>query len=175
MSLTTDEEGLLAAITAAPADDAPRLVYADWLQERGEETKAEYLRTVVRLMHPPEELADVARVVDLAKGLDEEWRTRVAGRFELLGEGSAAFELLAYVLATVLKMALRDRVTFWSPDKPVALRNGMTREGAEELVAPWRETLLVHDDSKEPFLRVTIRPMTEESGPTLFAPRGETG
>lgn len=30
------EEGLLAAIRAAPEEDAPRLVYADWLQEQGE-------------------------------------------------------------------------------------------------------------------------------------------
>ena len=169
MSLTTDEEALMAAIAAAPADDAPRLVYADWLQERGEETKAEYLRTVVRLMQPPEEPTDVTRVIDLAKGLQEDWRNRVAGRFEVVGSGSATFQLLAYVLATVLKMALQNRVAFWNPDKPVALRNGLTREGADELVASWRETLLVHDESKEAFIKVTIQPMTEESGPTLFA------
>lgn len=32
----TDELRLLEAIVAAPADDAPRLVYADWLQSRGD-------------------------------------------------------------------------------------------------------------------------------------------
>lgn len=31
-----DEEGLLADICARPQDDGPRLVYADWLQERGD-------------------------------------------------------------------------------------------------------------------------------------------
>jgi uncharacterized protein (TIGR02996 family) len=31
-----DEAALLAAVLAAPADDAPRLVYADWLTERGD-------------------------------------------------------------------------------------------------------------------------------------------
>src|SRR5438045_2136910 len=30
------EADLLAAIAAAPDDDAPRLVYADWLQDRGD-------------------------------------------------------------------------------------------------------------------------------------------
>lgn len=30
----TEEEGLIAGIIAAPADDLPRLVYADWLGER---------------------------------------------------------------------------------------------------------------------------------------------
>jgi uncharacterized protein (TIGR02996 family) len=32
----TDETALLKAIQAAPADDAPRLVYADWLDERSD-------------------------------------------------------------------------------------------------------------------------------------------
>jgi uncharacterized protein (TIGR02996 family) len=31
-----DHDDMLAAIRAAPADDAPRLVYADWLLERGD-------------------------------------------------------------------------------------------------------------------------------------------
>jgi uncharacterized protein (TIGR02996 family) len=30
----TDDEAFVRAIVAAPADDAPRLVYADWLDER---------------------------------------------------------------------------------------------------------------------------------------------
>ena len=30
------EARLLIAVIAAPDDDAPRLVYADWLQERGD-------------------------------------------------------------------------------------------------------------------------------------------
>ena len=33
--MTTDESALLAAIEANPADDLPRLVYADWLDEHG--------------------------------------------------------------------------------------------------------------------------------------------
>jgi len=32
----TDEAGFLAAITAAPNDAVPRLIYADWLEERGD-------------------------------------------------------------------------------------------------------------------------------------------
>jgi len=33
--VNADEAGLLASIYASPADDGPRLVYADWLLERG--------------------------------------------------------------------------------------------------------------------------------------------
>lgn len=34
--MTTEEHALLCAILAEPAEDTPRLVYADWLQENGD-------------------------------------------------------------------------------------------------------------------------------------------
>jgi uncharacterized protein (TIGR02996 family) len=40
---TTDDEALLRAVLANPADEAPRLVYADWLDER-DDPRGEYLR-----------------------------------------------------------------------------------------------------------------------------------
>lgn len=43
-----DEEAFLRAISAAPDDDAPRLVYADWLDERND-PRAEVVRLQVRL------------------------------------------------------------------------------------------------------------------------------
>ena len=42
-----DREALLRAVCAAPDDDAPRLVYADWLEETGEPAniaRAEFIR-----------------------------------------------------------------------------------------------------------------------------------
>lgn len=38
-STLTDEAALLAAILAAPGDDAPRLVYADWLEEHAGDSR----------------------------------------------------------------------------------------------------------------------------------------
>ncbi|MFT3712350.1 MAG: TIGR02996 domain-containing protein [Archangium sp.] len=43
-----EEDGLLKAITAAPDDDGPRLVYADWLEERGD-ARGEFIRLQVQL------------------------------------------------------------------------------------------------------------------------------
>ena len=40
----TDGDALLAAIIANPDDDTPRLIYADWLQENGDEDRAEFIR-----------------------------------------------------------------------------------------------------------------------------------
>src|SRR4051812_49324247 len=34
--MTDDESAFLAAMAAAPDDQAPRLVFADWLEERGD-------------------------------------------------------------------------------------------------------------------------------------------
>lgn len=43
--MTTDEQrALWSAIRANPDDDTPRLVYADWLQENGDEARAEFIR-----------------------------------------------------------------------------------------------------------------------------------
>jgi uncharacterized protein (TIGR02996 family) len=48
----SDEKALLAAIYANPLDDAPRLVYADWLDERGgaaNSARAEFIRVQCEL------------------------------------------------------------------------------------------------------------------------------
>src|SRR5438270_4460779 len=39
---------LLRAIETNPEDDAPRLVYADWLEENGNQPRAEFIRLQVR-------------------------------------------------------------------------------------------------------------------------------
>ncbi|MGL6094513.1 MAG: TIGR02996 domain-containing protein [Fimbriiglobus sp.] len=39
-----DREPFLHAIFAAPADDVPRLVFADWLDEHGDAAWAELIR-----------------------------------------------------------------------------------------------------------------------------------
>lgn len=44
----SDGEALLRSILAAPADDAPRLVYADWLEDHGEGRRAADIRWGVR-------------------------------------------------------------------------------------------------------------------------------
>jgi uncharacterized protein (TIGR02996 family) len=47
--VTGDERALLAAIVAAPDDDLPRLVYADWLEENGRPERAEFIRVQIEL------------------------------------------------------------------------------------------------------------------------------
>ncbi len=37
-------DALLQAVLERPGDDAPRLVYADWLDEHGESDRADFIR-----------------------------------------------------------------------------------------------------------------------------------
>jgi uncharacterized protein (TIGR02996 family) len=46
-----DEAAFLADIAAAPLDDAPKLVFADWLDEHGRAVEAIELRAEVRARH----------------------------------------------------------------------------------------------------------------------------
>jgi uncharacterized protein (TIGR02996 family) len=48
----TEREAFIAAILAAPDDDLPRLVYADWLEEQGEVERAEFIRVQCELAKP---------------------------------------------------------------------------------------------------------------------------
>ncbi len=75
----SDEDLLLRAICNDPEEDTPRLVYADWLQENGEEKRAEYIRYQVDLYRKYEKVPHKRRVQEryyhnLVWGLDPTWR-----------------------------------------------------------------------------------------------------
>lgn len=50
----TERESFLAAIIADPQEDAPRLIFADWLEEHGERDRAEFIRVQCELAMTPE-------------------------------------------------------------------------------------------------------------------------
>jgi uncharacterized protein (TIGR02996 family) len=47
--MTPEEEGMLLEIAADPADDTPRLIYADWLEDDGRPGRAELIRVQLAL------------------------------------------------------------------------------------------------------------------------------
>jgi uncharacterized protein (TIGR02996 family) len=77
-----EEAAFLRAIAEAPGDGAPRLVYADWLDERGD-ARGEYLRLLGAAAGWQEPNADrdpvVARLQQLGVGLDPDWKAAVQG------------------------------------------------------------------------------------------------
>ena len=55
--MRNDRAALYAAILANPADDAPRLIFADYLDENGEPERAEFIRAQVELARLDESAA----------------------------------------------------------------------------------------------------------------------
>lgn len=64
-----DHQTFLRAICAAPDADGPRLVYADWLEERGECDRAEFIRTQIEL----DQLGDDPSVLDRKDRAEALW------------------------------------------------------------------------------------------------------
>jgi uncharacterized protein (TIGR02996 family) len=79
-----DEQALLRAILADPADDTVRLAYADWLDEHAEADRAAFIRVQIELARLPE--ADPRRTA---------LREREAELFEVLRQERLSKELPA--------------------------------------------------------------------------------
>jgi uncharacterized protein (TIGR02996 family) len=81
----SDEADFLNAILANHKDNAPRLVYADWLEERGDPLaypKAEYLRLTAGLLvaRPgPRRFVIRMKLCEIAPRLDPAWLAVVSG------------------------------------------------------------------------------------------------
>jgi uncharacterized protein (TIGR02996 family) len=74
---TVGDEEFLGAIAAAPADDAPRLAYADWLEERGD-PRAAFLRAEVAFTRLGPTADGRARLLKQRAEVDPGWWPRLA-------------------------------------------------------------------------------------------------
>jgi uncharacterized protein (TIGR02996 family) len=71
----THADAFLQAILDAPDDDAPRLLFADWLEEYGDSDRAEFIRIQVALAWPSSGLAPAlwSRQRELLDRHGQEW------------------------------------------------------------------------------------------------------
>jgi uncharacterized protein (TIGR02996 family) len=73
----THDEAFLQAIREAPDDDAPRLIYADWLEEHGDADRAAFIRVQCSWADPqteePQAEALLARAEALLRQHWEDW------------------------------------------------------------------------------------------------------
>src|SRR5437763_13536125 len=73
----SEQDGFIQAICETLADDAPRLIYADWLDEHGDDVRAEFIRLQCALesMDPfaPGRRALVRREWELVRQHGERW------------------------------------------------------------------------------------------------------
>lgn len=63
----SDQKAFLAAIRATPADDLPRLVLADWLDENGQPERAEFIRVQCALAKMGGAIPNAGKVVWLER------------------------------------------------------------------------------------------------------------
>jgi uncharacterized protein (TIGR02996 family) len=77
--VTGHDRAFLDDIAANPEDDAPRLIYADWLDQQGQTHRAEFIRLQVQLArldeHDPDRLAPEQRTEELLLLHGDEWRS----------------------------------------------------------------------------------------------------
>ena len=149
----SDRDALLAAVLASPADDAPRLVYADWLDEHGEPAQAAFIRAQIDLARTDpntdahERAAD--RLADLWDPFIAELGQAAAGVMLLPGDFRRGLPATPIHL---LVSTFRDQSPRWWPRLPVrAVSIDLTTWNVGELVrvqylARLRELVLAGDD-----------------------------
>jgi uncharacterized protein (TIGR02996 family) len=69
----SDRDDLFRAVLAAPEDDAPRLVYADWLDEHGQPERAEFIRVQCAMDRIPPKTGRWRPLHERAARLEREW------------------------------------------------------------------------------------------------------
>jgi uncharacterized protein (TIGR02996 family) len=75
----SDRDDLFRALLAAPEDDAPRLVYADWLDEHGQPERAEFVRLQCAMDRIPPKTGRWRPLYERAARLEREWKAHWAG------------------------------------------------------------------------------------------------
>jgi uncharacterized protein (TIGR02996 family) len=58
------DEAFIKAILEDQGDDTPLLVYADWLDERGDIVRAEYLRLLQQVRWAPKRMKELRELID---------------------------------------------------------------------------------------------------------------
>src|SRR5947209_12547364 len=86
MSPPPSHEPFLRAICESPDDDAPRLVFADWLDENGDAERAEFIRRHIRLALNPDDWRAERRCQELFRTGGPSWVSELPGTYALWTE-----------------------------------------------------------------------------------------
>jgi uncharacterized protein (TIGR02996 family) len=162
---STELMGLLNACRAAPADDTPRWILADWLEEHGENDRAAFLRAQVELSHPTADVARTRQLKDLEKALlfanAEEWLGdlyRIAATAGRRSEYPSEVQELTAILDGKHK-AVRFHRGLMTLQKVPSL-NGWpeTLDALRSSVAPWIECVEANYEDTYEFERCVYAP-----------------
>jgi uncharacterized protein (TIGR02996 family) len=133
----TQEGAFLLALAESPADDTTRLIYADWLDERGESARAGYLRLEVRLAQAPPKATACAGLEaglgDLMPDLDPRWLALAGKRHELVLLGYPPPQKINTIkmIREVTGLGLKEAKTLAEATAPAVIYRGAARVVAE--------------------------------------------
>ncbi len=75
----SERDAFLRSICETPDDDTPRLAFADWLQENGDEPRAEFIRVQIELARGGEDVRLRQREQDILMEQGERWAELIRG------------------------------------------------------------------------------------------------
>lgn len=157
-----ERAALLKAICENPDDDTPRLVFADWLQENGEEARAEFIRLQVRhaerLRHAApntEKFARRARELWLEHGV--QWRADLPAANWLKWHDAFFRGFVERVtVASDTELVRHAEVVFGQPIRQLVITNFEGANGFAELAGLARLRVLTLVNR-----RVTVKAVAE--------------
>jgi uncharacterized protein (TIGR02996 family) len=117
--MPADSEDLLAAIRAHPEEDTPRLMYADWLDEQGDEgalLRAEFIRLQCELARLHDDDSDSHPVYEFLR--DRDYVTRPSADWTRIDDG--IHRRLALTMRA--EDLLKRHGAAWEPRLPKALK-----------------------------------------------------
>jgi uncharacterized protein (TIGR02996 family) len=123
----SDEKVFLDALRKDPDDDDARLVYADWLEERGD-VRAEYLRLEYQLPRV------LRRLAELQAQLDPAWLKAVGRRRKVVLVSCPPLEKIQVikVVREVTGLGLKESKDLVESTRPT-IKDDLTFEEAEQL------------------------------------------
>lgn len=156
--MSSDRDALLTAIRTHPEEDTPRLMFADWLEEQGDEVRAEFLRLQCELARLESDGSGSQAVYEFLCERDyvtrpaADWTQIDDGIHQRLALGTRAGDLeKLHGEAWTPKMPRRSKVQFGAFRRGFAHFVTLPRGKALEKVAPLLRdrlpavTLVAHD------------------------------
>jgi len=165
----SDEAAFLDALKANPADDLTRLVFADWLDDRDEPQKAQYLRAVVDLTRlsggTPEYTEAAGRLYTACRRTDPAWREAAGLRFDIVLDGYDVVDKIVAikVIREQTGVGLAEAKGL-SESVPIALFSWLPFERALPRLLAFHQ---YHHEGHPLPIRAAIRPTPWPEGATL--------
>ncbi len=172
----SERAALVAAVASAPADDLPKFVFADWLDENGEPERAEFVRLQIAARREAEQFppvidkAKLSRIYDLFFAHYRVWLRPV---YEALGQRLPTFNFSASPRDS-LDVASSE-LAYTHRGEPGPLRKAVFRDGFMEAVHldTWRvgtDAFLADTFAAEPITDVYLRMWRSGVWPRIDGP-----